>query len=82
LIEKPHPVSFAFELLSASSSEVFAHFSRAVRKRTNVTFLSIREVRLVSSSSTWFPEEIKSLLEVGFEYVCRKDNLIFLKKRK
>jgi integrase len=28
------------------------------------------------------PEEIKSLLEVGFEYVCQKDNLIFLRKRK
>jgi hypothetical protein len=28
------------------------------------------------------PEELKSLLEVGFEYVCQKDNLIFLRKRK
>ena len=28
------------------------------------------------------PEEIKDLLEVGFEYVCQKDNLIFLRKRK
>lgn len=28
------------------------------------------------------PEEIKALLEVGFEYVCTKDNLIFLRKRK
>lgn len=28
------------------------------------------------------PEEIKELLEVGFEYVCEKDNLIFLRKRK
>jgi hypothetical protein len=28
------------------------------------------------------PEEAKSLLEVGFEYVCRKDNLIFMRKRK
>jgi hypothetical protein len=27
-------------------------------------------------------EEIKSLLEVGFEYVLQKDNLIFLSKRK
>ena len=27
-------------------------------------------------------EEVKSLLEVGFEYVCKKDNLIFLRKRK
>jgi len=27
-------------------------------------------------------EEVKSLLETGFEYVCQKDNLIFLRKRK
>jgi integrase len=27
-------------------------------------------------------EEVKSLLEVGFEYVCQKDNLIFLRKPK
>ncbi len=28
------------------------------------------------------PEEIKALLEVGFEYVCEKDGLMFLRKRK
>ena len=28
------------------------------------------------------PEEVKSLLEVGFEYVCQKEELIFLRKRK
>ena len=28
------------------------------------------------------PEEIKALLEVGFEYVCEKDDLMFLRKRK
>ncbi|MCW4054807.1 MAG: hypothetical protein NWE84_07825 [Candidatus Bathyarchaeota archaeon] len=28
------------------------------------------------------PEEVKSLLETGFEYVCQKDNLIFLRKAK
>jgi integrase len=28
------------------------------------------------------PEEIKELLEAGFEYVCAKDTLIFLRKRK
>lgn len=27
-------------------------------------------------------EEVKALLEVGFEYICQKDNLIFLRKRK
>ncbi len=28
------------------------------------------------------PEEIKSLLETGFEYVCTKDDLMFFRKRK
>jgi integrase len=28
------------------------------------------------------PQELTQLLEVGFEYVCQKDNLIFLRKRK
>jgi hypothetical protein len=28
------------------------------------------------------PEEIKTLLELGFEYVFQKDNLIFLRKRR
>jgi hypothetical protein len=28
------------------------------------------------------PEEVKALLEVGFEYICQKDNLIFLRKHK
>jgi integrase/DNA-directed RNA polymerase subunit M/transcription elongation factor TFIIS len=28
------------------------------------------------------PEEIKALLEVGFEYVCAKDGLMFFRKRK
>jgi hypothetical protein len=28
------------------------------------------------------PDDVKALLEVGFEYVCQKDNLLFLKKRK
>jgi hypothetical protein len=27
-------------------------------------------------------EEVKALLEAGFEYVCQKDNLIFLRKRR
>ena len=27
-------------------------------------------------------EEIQALLEVGFEFVCQKDNLMFFRKRK
>lgn len=28
------------------------------------------------------PDEMKALLAEGFEYVCQKDNLVFLRKRK
>lgn len=28
------------------------------------------------------PEEIKTLLKTGLEYVCQKDNKVFLRKRK
>ena len=28
------------------------------------------------------PAEIKALLEIGFEYVCEKDGLLFFRKRK
>jgi len=28
------------------------------------------------------PEEIKALLEVGYEYVCEKDGLLYFRKRK
>jgi hypothetical protein len=27
-------------------------------------------------------EQVKAMLEVGFEYVCQKDDLVFLRKRK
>jgi len=28
------------------------------------------------------PDEIKKLLEAGFEYVCQKDQLMFFRKRR
>ncbi len=28
------------------------------------------------------PEEIKGLLEAGFEYICEKDELLYFRKRK
>jgi len=34
----------------------------------------------VSAART--PDEIKKLLEVGFEYVCQKDDVLFFRKRK
>jgi integrase len=56
--------------------------------RSTEIYINI-ERRLFEPSSDEFtvrvtdkPEDIKMLLEVGFEYVCQKDNLIFLRKRK
>jgi hypothetical protein len=31
---------------------------------------------------TQTPKEMKRLLEVGFEYVCEKDGLLFFRRRK
>jgi len=44
----------------------------------HIGFDSVEETVRVASK----PEEIKQLLEVGFEYVCEKDGLMFLRKRK
>ena len=32
--------------------------------------------------ATRYTDEIQGLLEVGFEYVCQKDSLMFFRKRK
>jgi len=37
---------------------------------------------LKKNCNTKQPEEIKEYLEVGYEYVCQKDKLIFMRKRK
>ena len=56
--------------------------------RNTEIYINIERTIFESSSDgftvkvTTDTEEVKSLLEVGFEYVCQKDNLIFLRKRK
>jgi len=56
---------------------------------STLTYINIERAIFGCSDSSEFhvkvaktPEEIKSLLEVGFEYVCEKDGLLFFKKRK
>jgi integrase len=59
-------------------------------KNINNTLLYVQvENQLFSNDSDEFivkvaktPEEIKPLLEVGFEYVCEKDGLMFFRKRR
>ena len=58
---------------SLRNTEIYINIERTIFEPTSDEFT----VRVVQQ-----PEEIKALLEVGFEYVCQKDNLIFLRKRK
>ena len=55
------------------NTEIYINIERTIFEDSNDGFT----VKVVEK-----PEEIKDLLEVGFEYVCQKDNLIFLRKRK
>ena len=43
-------------------------------------FKDMNDEFMVKAAKT--PEEVKSLLEVGFEFVCQKDDLLFFRKRK
>ena len=52
---------------------LYVQIAEVIFKETNDEFT----VRVASK-----PEEIKALLEVGFEYVCEKDGLVFFRKRK
>jgi len=55
------------------STEVYINIERSTFETANDNFT----VKVAEN-----PDEIKELLETGFEYVCQKDNLIFLRKRK
>jgi integrase len=56
-----------------SSTEIYINIERTIFEPTSDEFT----IRVVEK-----PDDIKALLEVGFEYVLKKDNLIFLRKRK
>jgi hypothetical protein len=65
------------------------HFLGHKSIKSTEVYINIEHTLFESGSNDEFtvrvaesPEEIKSLLEIGFEYVCSKDNLIFLRKRK
>jgi integrase len=59
---------------SLKSTEIYINIEHALFEAETDDSFTIRVVEK--------PEEIKKLLEVGFEFVCQKDNLIFLRKRK
>ena len=59
---------------SLKSTEIYINIEHTLFEAGADDALTVRVVKK--------PEEVKSLLEVGFEYVCQKDRLIFLRKRK
>ena len=65
-------LGFNLQFLS-SHSYVLSILSRLEREITQIKR---------ASKATNGHEEIASLLEVGFEYVCQKDNFLYFRKRK
>ncbi len=55
------------------STEIYINIERTLFEPGSDEFT----VKVIDKS-----EEVKTLLEIGFEYVCQKDSLIFLRKRK
>lgn len=58
---------------SIRNTEIYINIANSIFEASNEEFT----VRVVEK-----PEEVKDLLEVGFEYVCQKESLMFLRKRK
>jgi len=58
---------------SIRSTEIYINIEQAIFQTTSDEF----HVKVAEK-----PEEIKKLLEVGFEYICTKDGLMFFRKRK
>jgi len=58
---------------SLQSTEIYINIEQAIFEQAPEEF----HVKVTSDS-----KEIKELLEVGFEYVCEKDGLMFFRKRK
>jgi integrase len=58
---------------SIKSTEIYINIERSIFEATSDAFI----VKVAQTQ-----EEIKSLLETGFEYVCQKENLVYLRKPK
>jgi hypothetical protein len=61
----------------------------AQERPTILLSFHLAETIFARANLRWFkfgvarkPEEIKALLEVGFEFVCRKGELLYFRKRK
>ena len=69
----PHYVKNFLRHKELRNTEIYINIEHALFDKYDDVFT----VKVVDK-----PEEIKALIEVGFEYVCQKDNLIFMRKRK
>jgi integrase len=58
---------------SLKSTEIYINIEHTIFEPSSDEFT----VRVTDKA-----EEVKTLLEVGFEYVCQKDDLVYLRKRK
>ncbi|MDI6691275.1 MAG: site-specific integrase [Candidatus Bathyarchaeota archaeon] len=58
---------------SLHSTEIYINIEQAIFETESDEF----HVKVTEK-----PEEIKTLLETGFEYICQKDQLMFFRKRK
>ena len=56
-----------------SNTEIYITIERTIFEPRNDEYT----VRIAND-----PKDIKDLLEAGFEYVCNKEELVFLRKRK
>jgi len=52
---------------------IYVHLENALFRADNDEF----HVKVAKA-----PEEIKQLLEAGFEYICEKDGLLYFRKRR
>ena len=57
-----------------TSTEIYINIEHTIFEASNNDEFTVRVTEKA--------EEIKALLEIGFEYVCQKDSLIFLRKRR
>ena len=69
----PHYVQHFLGHKSLKSTEIYINIEHTIFEPSNDEFT----VKVVEKA-----EDVKSLLEVGFEWVGEKENLIFLRKRK
>ena len=60
-----------------------------IRCNSTEIYITVERVIFGESSADEFhvkvaktPEEIKQLLEVGYDFICEKDGLLFFRKRK